>query len=392
VDEHGSITGEATAPGSLSARACAAFGADLYRRLAAAGRNNVFSPASIAAGLLMALCGARGDTAAEMAAVLHLSRQGAAREGLRLLSARAREIVGGGELMFRAPNTIWVQSGLPLVPQFTALLRDVAAATVLRADFAGDTGLANGQINRVIEEQTEGKIQDLMTRGPLDRHTRLVLANAVYLKARWAHGFPVGATSDAPFYPGGAAVGTLIKVRMMRLTNDLGYLRGEGYQAVVLPYAGGQLAMAVVLPDGPLASLQPKVAAVGFGGLLAGVARRRVTLALPRFRQAASFDLTDALASLGMQRALNRRGADFTEITRAEPLYISAVAHKAYIDVDEYGTEAAAASAVRIMRRTVVHAAPPVTMIVDRPFLFMITDTVAGYPLFLGQVTSPSAN
>jgi len=176
----------------------------------------------------------------------------------------------------------------------------------------------------------------------------------------------------------------------MRGTATRSYLRGDGYQAVLLPYRDIGLAMAVLLPDGPLAALRPKVAAAGLGGLLAGTAPHQVTLSLPRFRLEAAFDLIPALERLGVTEAFGG-DADFGGITGAEPLQIGAVAHKAYIDVDEQGTEAAAATAVMIATRAAVRPLQPVTMVVDRPFLFAIIETATSLPVFLGQVIRPGA-
>ena len=377
-----------------------AFGADLYRLLGAAGENTVFSPASIAAALRMALCGARGKTAAEIAAALHLSGPEAAGEGLRLLSGGLAGASGAGDardpgdgdaaVTLRAPNTMWVQAGLALLPEFTGQLREAAAVTVRHADFCTAPEKACAEINQLIEEQTAGKITGLLGPGTIGPLTRLVLANAVYLKAAWAYPFPAHATGDAPFYPDGAGAGAAMTVQMMRHTADLSYLRGEGYQAVLLPYRASRLAMAVVLPDGPLSSLAAPLAGRGLRGLLAAAERRRVALSMPRFRQRASFGLIPVLQQLGVDAAFTDR-ADFSGITVQERLVIGAVAHQAYINVDEQGTEAAAATAVAMRAMAVMRAPEPVTMTVDRPFLFAIIEVASGLPLFLGQVTRPAA-
>ncbi len=400
-----------------AAAADAAFGADMYQVLAENAADTVFSPASVASALRMALCGARGQTAAELARALHLDGSDGladvAVNGLRLLTAGRDGIKpgggsgikpgggsgikpgggsgiepGGGSATFRAPNTVWVQSGLPLRPDFTARLHE-AAATLADADFAGAPEAARALINSVIAEQTEGKITGLLPPGGVGQLTRLVLANAVYLKAAWTQPFPESATADASFYPDGPDRPGLT-VPMMRLTAPQAYLRGDGYQAVLLPYRDTGLAMAVLLPDGPLPALRPKVAAAGLGGLLAGTARHQVTLSLPRFRLEAAFNLIPALQRLGVTEAFGDH-ADFTGITEAEPLRIGTVAHKGYIDVDEHGTEAAAATAIIIRSMAAFRPPPPVTMVVDRPFLFAIIDTATSLPLFLGQVSHPRA-
>ncbi len=366
-----------------------AFGTDLYQVLAADATDTVFSPVSVVSALLMARCGARGETAAELARALHLgSSPEAAADVLRSLSAMLRGVATGESVTFRVPNTVWVQSGLPLRPEFTARLAE-AAATLAGADFAVAPDAVRAEINRVIAEQTEGKITDLLSAGTIGSATRLVLASAVYLKAAWRDPFPESATSDAPFYPDGPDRPGMT-VPTMHGTAARAYLRGEGYRAVLLPYRGTSLAMAVLLPDGPLAALQPKIGAAALAGLLAGTATHQVTLSIPRFRLESGFDLIPALRRLGVSEAFGER-ADFSGITEAARLLISAVAHKAYIDVDEHGTEAAAATAVIMRASAVLRLPPAVTMVVDRPFLFAIIDTADGLPLFLGQVAHPRA-
>jgi len=383
-----------TDAGRLRAVAAAddAFGADVYRSLGAGAQNTVFSPASIAAALQMALCGARGDTAAQIATALHVSVPDAAADGLRVLTDVLTASAGHPDVTLRAPNTMWVQAGLPLSPEFTHQLRDAAMVTVRPADFAHAPQEARAQINQLIADQTAGKITNLLGPSAISAATRLVLANAVYLKAAWAFPFPGHATADAPFYPGtGGAVGDRdepLTVPVMRLTADLDYLRADGYQAVLLPYKASRLAMAVVLPDGPLSALAPRLAG-GLGPLLQGTAKQSVALSLPKFRQRASFGLIPVLQQLGIGDAFTDT-ADFSGITTAERLFIGAVVHQAYIDVDEQGTEAAAATAITMRPMAMRRGPDPIRLVVDRPFLFAIVDTATGLPLFLGHVVRPS--
>jgi serpin B len=369
---------------NVPAAADAALGADLFQILTEDAADTVFSPASVASALRIALCGARGQTAAELARALHLDEdpkpQDAAATGLRLALTS-----GSGSATFRAPNTVWIQAGLPVHAAFEARLHD--AVTLAAADFRAAPEAARAEINRVIASQTAGKISGLLPSGTITALTRLVLASAVYLKAAWTAPFPERATADAPFYPDGRDQPALT-VPMMHGTASRAYLRGDGYQAVLLPYRDINLAMAVLLPDGPLAALRPKLAAAGLGGLLAGAARHQVTLSLPRFRLEAAFNLIPALRRLGVAAAFGD-SADFGEITEAAPLRIGAVAHKAYVDVDEHGTEAAAATAVVIRTAAAMRPPPAVTMVVDRPFVFAIVDSTTGLPLFLGQVSHP---
>ena len=365
-------------------QADAAFGTDLYLRLAASG-SVVFSPASIAAALRMALAGARGDTAAELAAVLHLPGPEDAADGLRQLAG----IRPGDGLTFRAPNIMWLESAETVRDDFLAQL--AATVAVERCDFARAPEAARQLINDAVAEQTAGKITGLIPPGVIDSLTRLVLTNAVYLKALWTHQFPAKDTTPKPFYP--ERLGPA-PVDMMHLAADLDYHRGDGYQAVLLPYRGGSLAMAVVLPDGPLSEFTGRLGgAGGVGGLLTGLLSSgdqcQVDLSMPRFRVDAGFMLKDTLESLGVRTAFTP-AADFSGITDDEPLHISAVVHKAWIDVGEEGTEAAAATAVTISALALVRKPPPeVTLVFDRPFLFVIADAASGLPLFLGQFTRP---
>jgi serpin B len=376
-----------------------AFGARLATGLGARG-NLVISPASIATALRLALLGARGDTAAELAAVLGLAGPEQAADSLRATAA-VLDGLASGPLTLRAPSTLWVQSGLPLRPEFTGALAGLAAVSVHDADFARAAEAARGEINALIAEQTAGKITGLLPPGAVAATTRLVLASAVYLKAAWAHPFPEAATADGPFWP---EPGRTVDVPLMRLAARLRYRRGDGYQVVELPYAGGQLAMLIVLPDGGLGPLEDRLAAGGVAGLAGGGAEgggagggaeglspRQVSLVLPKFRMTSALDLAPVLTALGARLAFTR-GADFSGITSAEPLHIGAVAHKAYIDVDERGTEAAAATAVTMALARAVFGGPPVEVVADRPFLYAITEASSGLPLFLGRVADPSAD
>ena len=374
-----------------------AFGGDLYGRLPGQG-NLVFSPASIATALRLVLLGARGETAAQIAAALHLAiPDGAApalqaAQDLQAVSAILSDLATG-DLTLRAPNAMWVQSGLPLEPGFTAAVSAAAAVAVRDADFRRAAEQARQEINQFIAEETAGKIAGLLSPGVVSAATSLVLASAVYLKAAWVHPFPAGATQDAAFYldPGQPGRGSQVTVPTMRLRARLRYVRGDGYQAVELPYAGARLGMVIVLPDPASGPGSGGLEGADPGRLWTGLAPRQVSLALPRFKVTSGFALRPVLAALGMPLAFTDE-ADFSGITTAQRLRIDEVVHQAYIDVNEAGTEAAAATAVVMTAAArLVQPELPVEMIVDRPFRFAITDLRGGLPLFLGRVTDPTA-
>jgi serpin B len=365
------------------AAADAAFGTDLYLKLAGPG-NLVLSPASIAAALRMALTGARGETAAAMAQALHLDSPEAARAGLRELP----EAAAASDGLLSAYNTAWIESDLSVRAGF--LDQPVA---VERASFARQPEAARQAINSAVAEQTRGKITDLIQPGLIGGLTRLVLVNAIYFKARWEHQFPARDTRKEPFYPQRSGPA---QVDMMHMQARLAYHRGDGFTAALLPYEGAPLAMVVVLPDGPLPELAGRLEELGgvsgvLHGILADPAEYDVDLRLPKFTVTAAFLLRDTLQALGLGRAFSD-DADFSGITDEKPLSISEVVHKAFIDIDEQGTEAAAATAV-VMRVAGLIRKPPakrVVLTVDRPFLFAVVETNSGLPLFLGQLTRPS--
>jgi serpin B len=366
------------------AAADAAFGGDLYRKLAGTA-NLVFSPASVAQALRMALAGARGDTATELRRVLHLPESHDATGAQALLEG----IPASGDLVLRSVNTAWIDSELPVRPEFLA-----TAGRVRPADFRHAAQAARQAINADVAEQTAGKITDLIAPRMVSGLTRLVLVNALYLKARWEHQFSAGQTSRAPFYPGYPGQSGAVRVDMMRITSEFAYHRGDGYQSVLLPYAGGPLALAVVLPDEPVTKFTARLGRIGgltgvLGLLLAQDERVPVNLRMPKFKVTAGFSLRDTLQSLGMTLSFSG-DADFSGITESR-IEISEVLHQAYLDVTEEGTEGAAATAVVMITGAMVRPSrrEPVVFTADRPFLFAVVETTTGLPLFLGQFTRP---
>lgn len=356
------------------------FGIDLLT--SAPAGNVALSPASVAIALQMAATGARGRTATEMATVLHLpnpaANVAAAQAVLDGLAATERD----RRNTLRVANTVWAQRGMPVRQSFTDTLRTTFDARLRTADFAADAEGARRQVNRTVAGQTGGMIPQLFPARSLDRSTRMVLTNAVYLAASWATAFDPKQTRPGPFT---LADGTAVAVPMMRSSESYGYAAGSGYQVVTLPYTGGRLAFTVLLPDGSLDAMLNVVRDKGLPALLAAVRPAHVSLALPRFSLRSNLDLTPVLAQLGMPDAFTS-AADFSGITTAEPLQIQTVRHDAVVRVDEHGTVAAAATGVGV-EATAGFAIRLVT--VDRPFLFVITDTASGAPLFLGRVSDP---
>lgn len=378
-----------------AAAAINAFGLDLYRDAAAAGPtdNLVLSPASIALALGMARAGARGETAAQMDAVLHDAASDTNAAWLnaldRALSDRNGTFTDANgddrEVQLRIANAPFAQDDMTLEDAYLEALATRFGAGLRLVDYIDATEDARQAINGWVAEQTEDRIPELLVPGVLTADTRLTLVNAIYLKAAWQTPFFEEATSPGPFT---LLDGTTLEVPMMRLGESLPYAEGDGWRAVELPYIGGELAMTVIVPD-DLATFEAGLDADAFATITTGLAERQVALSLPRFSAESKLSLADALRALGMPLAFDPDLADFSGMTVEQRLFIAEVIHQANIDVDEKGTEAAAATAVAME----AGSAPmePIVLAVDRPFLFALRDTTTGAVVFLGRIADPSA-
>ncbi len=370
-----------------------AFGLDLYAKLVAADpeANLVVSPASIQLALAMARAGARGATAAEMDAVMHglgadanAAWVAALDQSLNARTATFKDAMNESQdVVLRSVNAPFAQQGYPLEDAYLAALAERFAAGVRLVDYIGDPEGARGIINGWVKDQTEDRIPELLAAGTVDQATRLALVNAIYLKAAWDLPFDEGATAPAPFT---LLDGTTTDVEMMRNGGHFAYASGDGWQAVDLPYVGRQLSMLVIAPA-DLARFEGSLDAAKLSEITGALTEQQVMLGLPKYGAESQLDLGDVLAALGMPTAFHADTADFSGMTTAERLYISAVVHQANIEVDEKGTEAAAATAV--MMRAGAAPAPPVEMTVDHPFIYALRDMETGAILFLGRVTVP---
>ena len=369
------------------------FAVELYANLAAGEGNLFLSPHSIHIALGMAYMCARGDTAAEMGRVLHLPAAGAEDLFRALIEALNTGSKIGTQEVYRlwTANSFWAQQGYPFQEAYKELVKTHFGGELVEVDYAKAAESARAKINAWVEERTVGKIRDLIPAGTLTPLTRLVLANAIYMKSAWDQKFTPELTAEAPFHTGATST---VKAQLMHRVGPYRYFEGDGFQAVSMPYSANRLAMVVLLPAkvGGLAALEKKLTAEALTGWLAGMKRRPVDLSLPRFKLTASCAVADALKALGMPTAFKSGPADFTGIADTKELYISHVLHKAYVDVNEEGTEAAAATAVVLAGRAMTEKEePPVVFKADRPFLFLIRHEQTGAILFMGRVVDPTA-
>ncbi len=369
------------------------FALDLYHALREQDGNLFFSPYSISAALAMTYAGARGQTEEQMAEALHFDLpQETLHSSFGDLSGELASRGEGAEgqdgegFRLNVANALWLQDGFDLLPEYLALMESAYGAAPRPVDFQGAPEDARVTINDWVAGATEDRITDLIPAGVIDALTRLVLTNAIYFNAAWAVPFDQDLTSEGPFT---LLDGEQISVPMMRQTEGLPYAAGEGYQAVELYYDGGELSMVVVLPkEGGFEAFDGSLDAARLAEIEAGLSHQQVALSMPRFEFDSQFSLSEALASLGMEVAFTD-AADFSGMTGGPDLLISEVLHKAFVSVDEEGTEAAAATAV-VMNLTSAPAGDPVQMTIDRPFVFFIRDVETGTVLFLGRVLDPT--
>jgi serpin B len=373
------------------------FAFDLLR-LVAEGGNVFFSPLSITTALGMTAAGARGVTRDEMAVLLHESlADGAIHPARGALLERVNEVeplpsdAEGDPLTLRAVNALWLQTGYPVLPSYLDVLSASYDAPAHLVDFVGDTEASRAAINQWVSEQTEDRIDEMIPQGAVTDLTRLVLTNAVYFLGSWVEPFAPDATVDETFNLAG---GGSVLAPFMHTSGEFAYVETGGFQAVRLPYWGGA-SMMLILPHG---SPQELLATLDAGSLTAARADARTVpfadLALPRFEFAADLELAALLKRLGMTAAFEAPfgagGADFTGMTDGRELFVSDVLHKAFVSVDEAGTEAAAATAV-IVGTTSAPVGDPIVLRFDRPFIFLVQHDATGAILFVGVLETPSA-
>ena len=395
----------------LAATATNQLAVDLHRQLATGNENLCVSPYSIESALAMTFAGADGETRTEMARVLHFPSDASAvsasfaslQHSLEEMSVKTAELVkkskrfGGPTepITLSIANRLFAQKGYDFREPFLALVKQNFGAAFELLDFVHDSSRATQNINKWVADQTRDRIRDLIPSGALDETTRLVLANALYLKAPWVDPFSEKATRPEPFHVHGSAP---VDVPMMQKRDKhFGYAKREGYTAVSLPYAGYDLQFLVLLPDdlNGLRALESQLTSE----MLAKCAKldtREVDLHLPKFKiEPPTIALAEKFEALGMKTAFNKPAgsANFDRMAPRKPndyLYISQVFHKTFIAVDEKGTEAAAATAVAMMAGTaLIQRPPPVEVKIDRPFVYAIQHVPTGVCLFLGRVTDP---
>ena len=387
------------------------FALELYARLRGNDGNLFFSPYSISTALAMTYSGARSTTAGQMAQVLRFPTGGnkdldGDNEGLpfhgveKTVMSDQRLAAGFGKLQkslkadpkkegyeLSVANALWGQKGYEFLEEFLEIVEMNYGGRLGEVDFAAATEKARETINVWVEEKTKNKIKELIKPGVLNSMTRLVLTNAIYFKGTWDRPFQEAATRVAAFT---LSDGKKVDVPMMNQSDRFKYSETESFQTLELPYAGDELSMVVFLPkkrDG-LSDFEKELTAKRLSGWLSRLSKRKVIVSIPKFKMTSEFSMASVLKSMGMTDAFAPRKADFSGMNGRKDLFISAVVHKAYVEVNEEGTEAAAATGVAMSITSMPIDRPPVFR-ADHPFLFLIRHRRSGSILFIGRVTNP---
>ncbi|MFH0847679.1 MAG: serpin family protein [Chloroflexota bacterium] len=369
-----------------------AFAFDLYQALAQKDGNLFYSPYSISEALAMTYAGARGGTETAMAEVMNFTlSQARLHPAFNLLDlelkARGEGAQGKDEKGFRlnVVNAIWGQKDFKFLSEYLDTLAQNYGAGLRLVDFVSQTEPSRVTINDWVSEQTEERIKDLIPPGALNELTRLVLTNAIYFNAAWQFPFDEKVTESGNFR---LLNGSEVAVSMMKQRRSFSYAEGDNYQAVELPYDGQELSMVILLPDaGEFASFEESLKAEMVKEIIGKLKNREVSLTMPKFEYESSFGLKPVLTGLDMGIAFTE-AADFSGMDGRRDLLIQDVLHKAFVAVDEAGTEAAAATAVIV--GTTSLPSDIVEFTIDRPFLFLIRDIPTGSIIFVGRVLNPA--
>jgi serpin B len=379
-----------------TAGATNAFALDLYREWTKKDANLVFSPYSISLALAMTESGARGETADELRRALHLTLAGDKLHGAlnaldQQIAHETSPVPGTAPLEITVANSLWGQAGYPFRSPFLDLLAHHYGAGLRLVDYSRDPEGARVAINAWAAKATRGRVTDVIPDGVINARTRLVLADAIWFRAQWIRKFSPQDTRAAAFH---TVDGRTVRVPMMSLReHKFAYGSGDGYQVVELPYWGGYTMTAILPAEGRFADFERTLSPARLDEILSGLHEAVLDLQLPKFEFHADASLKQALAGLGVKAAFRppggRDGADFTGMTDGRELFLRDVLHKAFISVNEHGTEAAAATAAVAER---VSGAPPAVMHLDRPFVFLIRHRASGTILFMGRVTDPTSS
>lgn len=366
------------------------FALNIYQSLRAQSGNLILSPFSISLALAMTYAGAHGETESQMAQTLHFLPQEQLHPSFNQLDLNLqKENINSNKeqepLQIKIANSIWAEQTFGFLKEFLDTLALNYGAGIYLSDFINNAEPTRQEINNWVSDKTQEKIQNLIPEGSLNPDTRMVLVNAIYFKADWLDQFDAEDTFNHPF---NLLDGTQVDVPMMSQGMYIPYIQEDGYQAIQLPYAGETVVMNIIIPDeGKFEEVESSLNYEMLTDIFGNMNQTSMFLRMPKFQFESAFSLSDVLKELGMTNAFDRNKADFSGMTGKKDLFISEVIHKAFVAVDEEGTEAAAATAV--IMETTGAAMYDMTLVIDHPFIFLIRDLESGQILFIGRVLNP---
>ena len=366
------------------------FALDLYQSLRSESGNLILSPFSISLALAMTYSGAYGETEAQMAEVLNFSGQDQTHTAFNALDLALEDNPltldkDQEPMQLSIANSVWAEQNFTFLPDFLDTLSVNYGAGIHLLDFINKPEPSRKEINDWVSNETKNKINNLLPENAVTPDTKMVLVNAIYFKADWLDPFDADDTYDGIFK---LLDGSEVTVPMMGQRMDIPYIVGDGYAAAELPYAGESAVMTLLVPDeGRFEEIESQLSNELLKEVLTSLTIADVTLRMPKFEYESSFSLSDSLVGLGMPLAFEDGQADFSGMTNQQDLYIGNVIHKAFVAVDEKGTEAAAATAVIMEGATAMQ--PENMLYLDKPFYFFIRDVETGQILFIGRVLNP---
>lgn len=357
---------------------------EIYSVINKESNNVFFSPYSISSAFSMLYEGAQGTTRDELQAVFHYAKDDAERRSIAK-SALSELNKPNGNYKLSSANALWVQKDYPILKSYYKILRENYSAKSINLDFVEKTEHSRIIINKWVESKTNKKITNLFPPNSITEDTKAVLTNAVYFKGDWKTQFDKKLTQDNDFK---LTAQKAIKTPMMRITKYFDYIENDELQILKMPYKGDNLSMLVLLPKNDLPSLEKELTAEKLNEWKGKLARNEVSVQFPKFTMNTDYDLITSLSSMGITSVFSDKKADLSGITGDKDLYVNAAIHKAFVDVHEEGTEAAAATGIGAVPTSI--PPPPKTFNADHPFIFLIQDDRTGMILFMGKVTDPT--
>ncbi len=362
------------------------FSFDLYKKLKDENKekNLFYSPASISIALAMTYAGARGNTEKQMADVLNFTLP---QDRLHLAYSKLIEnLKSAKDYELSIANALWLQKDYKLLQEFLNIMGKYYKGGFNEVDYIGDPQGARIKINDWVSKETKEKIKDILQPGDITKLTRLVITNAIYFKGKWLTEFDKEFTRDEDFY---LINGQKTKVKMMYQENRFNYYENDDLQLLEMPYKGDKVSMVIILPKtGKFVTVENMMDEKKLQEWLKNAMKTKVKVYIPRFKFTQMFGLSEDLSKMGMEDAFDENKADFSGINgRKNDLYISKVIHKAFVEVNEEGTEAAAATAVILDTKALIEE---LVFKADHPFIFFIRDKETGSILFMGRVMDPN--